>query len=125
MGELFGAGPDLPYAKRLQHLTANRIALWDVVASAQRSGSLDTAIVHASVQTNDFQGFLLRHTEIGMVCFNGVKAAELYRRHVLPALDAEFSTIRREILPSTSPAHAAMPFSDKLKRWSTAIHTTR
>lgn len=125
MGELFGAGPDFPYAERLQHLTANRIALWDVVASAQRPGSLDTAIVRASVQTNDFREFLARHTEIGLVCFNGVKAAELYRRHVLPTLDGAFLTIRRETLPSTSPAHAAMPYSDKLKRWSTAIHATR
>ncbi len=125
MDELFGAGPELPYAERLQHLTANRIALWDVVASAQRSGSLDTAIVRTSVQTNDFHGFLSRHTEIGLVCFNGVKAAELYRRHVLPTLDGAFLTIRRETLPSTSPAHAAMPYSDKLRRWSTAIHATR
>ena len=124
MGERFGAGPELPYADRLRHLTANRIALWDVVASAERPGSLDTAIVRTSVQTNDFPRFLSRHKGIGLVCFNGAKAAELYRRHVVPTLDDAYSTIRRETLPSTSPAHAAMPFAEKLRRWSAALRMT-
>ena len=121
MAELFGAGPDLPYVKRLQHLTANRIALWDVVASAERAGSLDTAIVPTSVQVNDIYGFLSTHAEVSLICFNGMKAAELYRRYVLPTLDDAFSSIRHETLPSTSPAHASMRYPEKLKRWATVM----
>jgi hypoxanthine-DNA glycosylase len=86
MGRLFGAGPELPYAERTQCLVQNAIALWDVCAAAHRPGSLDAAIVHASVVPNDFSAFIASHPGIGLICFNGGKAADLYRRLVLPNL---------------------------------------
>lgn len=52
MGDLLGFSPDLPYADRLQRLTAAGIALWDVIAGCERSGSLDADIVRTSVRTN-------------------------------------------------------------------------
>ena len=118
MGELFDAGPELAYAERTQRLTECSIALWDVVASAERPGSLDSAIVGASVVVNDFQGLFESHPHIELVCFNGAKAAELYERRVLPILEGDFEHIRYERLPSTSPAHAAMRIEEKLTRWS-------
>jgi TDG/mug DNA glycosylase family protein len=121
MGRLFGAGPELPYAERAQRLVAHGIALWDVCAAAQRPGSLDAAIVHASVEPNDFAAFLASHPDIGLIAFNGGKAAELYRRLVLPGLPAALGAIRRETLPSTSPAHAAMPFEEKLTHWARVL----
>jgi TDG/mug DNA glycosylase family protein len=121
MGRLFGAGPELPYAERAQCLVRNGIALWDVCAAAQRPGSLDAAIVHSSVVPNDLAAFIESHPGIGLVCFNGGKAAELYRRLVLPGLPAKLGTIRTETLPSTSPAHAAMSFEEKLTRWAAAL----
>ncbi len=121
MSRLFGAGPELPYAERTQCLVQNGIALWDVCAAAQRPGSLDTAIVHSSVVPNDFAAFIASHPGIGLICFNGGKAADLYRRLVLPGLPAAARTIRTETLPSTSPAHAAMPFEEKLSRWATVL----
>ncbi|MBT9590237.1 MAG: DNA-deoxyinosine glycosylase [Thiobacillus sp.] len=121
MGRLFGAGPDLPYAERAQRLVQNGIALWDVCAAAQRPGSLDTSIVHSSVVPNDIAAFIETHPGIGLVCFNGSKAADLYRRLVLPGLPTETRSIRAETLPSTSPAHAAMPFEEKLTRWAAVL----
>ncbi len=121
MGRLFGAGPELPYEERMKHLVLNGIALWDVCASAQRPGSLDAAIVHASVVPNDFAAFIASHPGIGLIGFNGGKAADLYRRLVLPGLPAGERTIRTATLPSTSPAHAAMPFEEKLTRWATVL----
>ena len=118
MGVLVGASSERPYADRLQALMAHRIALWDVCASAQRPGSLDASICHATVVVNDFAGFFRAHPHIGLICFNGRTAAELYRRFVLPALPESLQAIRREALPSTSPAHAAMRFDQKLARWS-------
>jgi hypoxanthine-DNA glycosylase len=99
----------------------NGIALWDVCAAAQRPGSLDAAIVHSSVVPNDFAAFIEAHPDIGLICFNGGKAAELYRRRVLPGLPVTLRAIRTETLPSTSPAHAAMPFEEKLMRWTTVL----
>ena len=121
MGALFDAGPELPYAERTGRLTQNAIALWDVVASAERPGSLDSAIVPSSVVVNNFRGLFETHAGIELVCFNGVKSAELYERQVLPTLEDDFGHIRYERLPSTSPAHAAMRYEEKLERWSTVL----
>jgi TDG/mug DNA glycosylase family protein len=121
MGELFDAGPDLPYAERTERLTRNAIALWDVVASAERPGSLDSAIVQSTVVVNNFRALFETHPGIELVCFNGAKSAELYERQVLPTFDDNFDHICYERLPSTSPAHAAMRYEEKLERWSVAL----
>ena len=121
MGPLFGAGPELDYAERAQCLMQNGIALWDVCAAAHRPGSLDAAIVHASVVPNDFAAFMQSHPGLDLICFNGSKAADLYRRLVLPALPTKLRAMRTETLPSTSPAHAAMTFENKLRRWSAVL----
>ena len=125
MGRLFGAGPELPYAERSQRLVQNGIALRDVCAATQRPGSLDAAIVHASVVPNDFAAFIETHPGLDLICFNGGKAADLYRRHVLPSLPATNRAIRYKTLPSTSPAHAAMPFEEKLTRWAAVLQNCK
>lgn len=114
MGRVLGTSLDVPYAKRARLLKQHRIALWDVVKSARRPGSLDASIVGSSIQANDFVRFFETHPRIRLVCLNGGKAASLYRRLVLPRLAA---AIAWRQLPSTSPAHAAMPFRQKLARW--------
>lgn len=121
MGRLFDAGPELPYAERAQRLVCNGVALWDVCAAAQRPGSLDAAIVLSSVAPNDLESFIESHPGIGLICFNGGKAADLYRQRVLPGLPTMLHAIRTEVLPSTSPAHAAMPFEEKLTRWAAVL----
>lgn len=115
MGELCQAPPELPYPRRLQRLCEARIALWDVVASAVRPGSLDSNIRRASVEVNDFGAFLAAHRQIERICFNGRTAAELFRRHVVPRLGDDMPAMF--VLPSTSPAHAGMPYARKLQRW--------
>ena len=116
--KLFGASSPLPYKRRVKILTDHGIALWDVLAAAERPGSLDSSIVHASVRANDFEAFFRAHPQIRRVFFNGRKAEELYRRFVLPRLGSEFEELRYECLPSTSPAHAGMNFATKLERWA-------
>ena len=118
---LFGAGPSLPYAARLERLIECRVAVWDVLAAGERAGSLDSAIVRESCVINDFAGFFTRHRGIRRVCFNGGKAAELYRRLVVPTLPADIAALDARVLPSTSPAHASLSFAAKLERWSEAL----
>ena len=119
MGDLLGFSPDLPYADRLQCLTAAGIALWDVIAGCERSGSLDADIVRTSVRANDFAGFLAAHPSIERVCFNGAAAETNFRRHVLPHATANHCRLLR--LPSTSPAHAARGYAEKLAAWSVIV----
>ena len=117
MGVLFGAAQARPYEDRLKILLRHRVALWDVCASAHRPGALDAAIRRASVVPNDLAAFFVTHRKLRLICFNGQAAAEMYRRRVLPGLPAELQALRSEVLPSTSPAHAAMTFEQKLERW--------
>jgi hypoxanthine-DNA glycosylase len=121
MEVLFGAGPALAYLERLERLIAYRIAVWDVLAAGERSGSLDSAIVTSSIVINDFQTFFARHRSLQLICFNGAKAAELYRRKVLPHLEPAHAVLDARVLPSTSPANASVSFNDKLARWSSAL----
>jgi double-stranded uracil-DNA glycosylase len=117
--QLFGAASPLPYTRRVKILTDHHSALWDVLAAAERPGSLDSSIVHASALANDFAAFFRAHPQIRRVFFNGRKAEEMYRRIVLPTLGDEFQEIRYACLPSTSPAHAGMTFAKKLEKWKT------
>lgn len=116
MGDLFGAVPTLDYERRLQRLAAAGIALWDVIGSCERYGSLDADIVAGSVQANDFAGFFAAHPCIERIFFNGMAAETTFRRHVLPELGDRLPPQHR--LPSTSPAHAARGYAEKLAAWS-------
>ena len=117
IGELFGAGPDEPYARRLKRLKESRVALWDVCASAYREGALDAAIRPDSIVVNDFTRFLRAHPRVQLICFNGQTAEKLYRQRVMSGMPESMQGIRRQVLPSTSPAYAAMSYANKLKRW--------
>ncbi len=117
MGVLFGAGLEQPYEARLERLRSNHVALWDVCASAHRSGALDAAIRRASVVPNDFAAFFAKHSRLRLVVFNGQVAAELCRRKVVSGLPEKVASLRYQTLPSTSPAYASMTFEQKLERW--------
>ncbi|TWT91022.1 Uracil DNA glycosylase superfamily protein [Pseudobythopirellula maris] len=122
MGELFGARPDLPYAVRCNRLREAGVALWDVLSECRREGSLDTSIERDSEAVNDLAGLLTRYPRITLVAFNGQKAETAFRRHAVPTLDEStqkrLSFVR---LPSTSPAHAARSFEEKLAAWRDAL----
>jgi hypoxanthine-DNA glycosylase len=120
MGELFGAGPELAYRERLQGLRESGVALWDVCRSAYREGALDASIDPGSIVPNDLAGFLRTHAAIRLICFNGQTAAKLYRQLVVPRLPEALRDLRCEILPSTSPAYAAMRLEQKLAKWQVA-----
>ncbi len=113
---VFGFEASLPYDLRLAALNGAGVALWDVLQACEREGSLDADIKADSVVPNDFAAFFASHPHIQRVCFNGAKAAALYRRHVLPKVTA-LTHLEYVALPSTSPAHAAAGFDAKLAVW--------
>ncbi len=115
MGELLGTDPASPYDRRIQALKSARIALWDVLRSCRRKGSLDSNIDQESLVPNNFAAFFRCHPKIPHVFFNGAKAEEYYHKHVLPAAGIE--TIEYLRLPSTSPANASISYERKLESW--------
>jgi len=117
MAELFGFSIELEYHQRCQRLVECRVAVWDVLRTCTRSGSLDSAIVSSSIVANDFADFLASHPQIRLICFNGATAEQTYRRHVLPQLTGSAASIRLQRLPSTSPANAAMTLAAKTVHW--------
>lgn len=112
---LFAIDAAAPYTERLAQLQAAGIALWDLLESAERPGSLDSAIVADSMQINDLSALIARLPQLHTLALNGAKAAQLLQRYQkntpLPA------HLRLLALPSTSPAHAALNFTQKLQQW--------
>jgi TDG/mug DNA glycosylase family protein len=112
---MLGIPAGLAYPERTQRLAQRGIALWDVCLAATRTGSLDSSI--RDPEPNDFRTFFASHQQLKLVCFNGAKAAALYEKHV-DRTPLALRSIRSVVLPSTSPAHAAMPYETKLSMWS-------
>jgi TDG/mug DNA glycosylase family protein len=115
MGSLLDFDPILPYAARVRAVKAAKIAVWDVLNSCTRPGSLDASIDRETLIPNDFAAFFRGHPRIRRVFFNGSTAEALFNRHVKNGLVLGRVGFTR--LPSTSPAHAARSFEDKLRAW--------
>ncbi len=99
---------ELDYSTRLERVLAHHIGIWDVLAACERSGSLDTAIRAAS--PNDFAVLKRLAPQLKKVCFNGKTAGRFE-----PILCA--AGYQTAILPSSSPAYAALSFEEKLLLW--------
>ena len=121
MARLLGFDVTAPYAERLAALQDAGIALWDVLAACVRPGSLDADIEQSSIEINDFEAFFATHPSIQRILLNGGAAFDLYRRHVLPTLGRGPAALARQRLPSTSPAYAAMPATEKYRHWHAAL----
>jgi hypoxanthine-DNA glycosylase len=117
MGALTGTSPELPYEQRLQALVAHRIALWDVLASCVRMGSLDVNIKRELA--NDFTAFFATHPHIRHVFFNGAKAELTFRKWV--AGKQNIPELQQHRLPSTSSANAGKDFEGKLAAWGAVV----
>ncbi|RPF72108.1 DNA-deoxyinosine glycosylase [Aurantiacibacter spongiae] len=101
--------PAMAYETRLETLLGHRVGLWDTIASAMREGSLDAAIRKA--EHNPLADLVATLPDLTCVAFNGAAAARIGGR-LLDASDPKLIA-----LPSSSPAYAAMPLSEKQDRW--------
>jgi double-stranded uracil-DNA glycosylase len=117
MSALFDSDPALCYQRRKEILMENGIAVWDVLRSCNRLGSLDSKIKLATISTNDLAGFFFEYKGIMRVFFNGRMAEKLYQRRILPTLNHRFSYLDYECLPSTSPANASLNLEQKIEAW--------
>ena len=94
------------YEKRSAWLLERGLGVWDVYASCQREGSLDTAIRDAVV--NDIAGLQL--PQLQAIAHNG---GESYKH----ARHTQTLGVPVYKLPSTSPANASWTFERKLTAW--------
>jgi hypoxanthine-DNA glycosylase len=108
---LFDATPPTDYAARLAFVAAHRIALWDVCELGERERSADTTIRRE--RPNAIDRLLDEHPLICVVAFNGTTARRLHDRHFTRRANLTYLA-----MPSTSPAHATVDFTEKFARWS-------
>ncbi|OCB11731.1 DNA-deoxyinosine glycosylase [Mycolicibacterium porcinum] len=113
-GTLFGFSADAPYPERVAALCAHHVAVWDVLRSCRRVGSLDSAVERDSMVANDFDAFFTEHPTLDRVLFNGAAAEANYRRLVGALL---LPSVR---VPSSSPAQT-MRYENKLAAWRDAL----
>ena len=99
----------LDHDERLVRLAERRVALWDVVGEARRSGSLDGAL--RDISLNSLAELVARQPQLRAIGFNGQTAAKLGRR----ALGETGVTLID--LPSSSPAYT-LAVAAKAARWS-------
>jgi double-stranded uracil-DNA glycosylase len=100
---------EMPYPKRIESLLNAHVALWDVVATGERRGSLDSAINGATL--NDLPRIIADLRSLRAIAFNGRKAAKLGR----PMLQ-QYPNLVLIDLPSSSPAFTR-PISEKADDW--------
>lgn len=118
---IFDVPRALPYEARLQGLQHNGVALWDVLQSCQRAGSLDADIEMVSAVPNALPALLRGHARIERICCNGGTAWRAVQRYFGPTLREQFPCLTCLKLPSTSPAHAGMRLPEKLAAWRVAL----
>lgn len=120
---LYGHSEKLDYSQRCDLLKQQQIAVWDVLKSCYRPGSLDQNIETQSMIANDFVSFLKLNRSIRQIFFNGGKAEQVFKRYVMKQLEAAEISLNYQRLPSTSPAHAAMRYETKQQLWHQALRS--
>ncbi|MFT5895772.1 MAG: TDG/mug DNA glycosylase family protein [bacterium] len=123
----------LDYTHRCQQLSDNGYAIWDVLASCTRPGSLDSKIVKGTEQPNDIANLVRTHPELTCIVCNGRTAENLLKRHITKALPRPVhiqstkgdelppNAIRLLSLPSTSPSMASLTLADKYQVWAEGL----
>jgi hypoxanthine-DNA glycosylase len=97
----------IPQKKEM--LLTHHVALWDVIASCEITGSSDATI--RNVKPNDLS-LILKTAEIQAIYANGAKAFDLYQKYIFPVTKR-----KAEKLPSTSPANAGYSLERLVEAW--------
>ncbi len=95
--------------EKIELLEYAKIALWDVIASCERQNSSDTNL--KNISPNNIEELFVKYPNIKRILFTGRTAQKLYSVYF-----AHIS-LPVALLPSPSPAYAAMSFDDKLFVW--------
>ena len=111
------------FDERYALLLRANCGLWDVLATAERKGSLDASIRNDNLEINDFSGLFDEFSRISHIALNGQAASKWFHRLVWPTLSVtQQQRLHCHTLPSTSPAHATMSLPQKSLQWQAVFH---
>ncbi|MEN4761092.1 DNA-deoxyinosine glycosylase [Chryseobacterium sp. C39-AII1] len=111
--ELFNENFTEDYTERINVLKKHHIALWDVIDSCERKGSLDSEIKNE--EANQIAELLEEFPNIQTIFCNGGKSF----KNLQKVLGKDFR-IPFYVLPSTSPLHT-ISFEKKLEEWKAIL----
>ena len=108
--EIFNEEFTTNYQQRIEILEKHHIALWDVIDTCERKGSLDSEI--RNEEANKIEELLQNFPNIKAIFCNGQKSYKnlqkiLGKKFRMPII----------VLPSTSPAYAGLKYEEKLLSW--------
>lgn len=107
----YGTSAD-SYQKRIEWMLDKGLGLWDVYASCEREGSLDSAI--RTPKVNDLPDLMRCCPQLRVIAHNGGESF----RHARHTRTLGLPVYR---LPSTSPANASWTFERKLAAWREVV----
>lgn len=99
------------YQSKVNLIQNHHLALWDVLQSCEREGSLDSAI--KAEYPNNIPQLLQDYPSIQLIVFSSQNAAKYFKKYIGIEVGIPMVT-----LPSPSGANARMTFDEKLKAWS-------
>ncbi len=106
---VFGADTPVTIEEKRNLLYTNHIALWDVIASCDITGSSDSSI--KNVVANDLTE-ILKNSAIKQIFVNGKTAEKYYNKYIRDTLGKDAIC-----LPSTSPANAGWNIDKLVDIW--------
>ncbi len=109
MAQVLGCEAPGDVAQKREMLLSHHVAVWDVIASCEITGSSDASI--RDVVPNDLSP-ILSCADIRAIYTNGGKAGQLYKKYIFPVIGQE-----AHILPSTSPANAGYSLEKLVEAW--------
>jgi len=120
MAQLFEFDMSLDYDARIELVLSKGLMVWDVAYSCHRPGSLDADIDTATLVPNSFDELFDLTPSIQMLAFNGQAARKLFKQHVESSQSWSIKP-QMQVMPSTSPAYAAMRKQQKLEHWRSIL----
>ena len=120
MASVFEESLPVSIPEKRDFLSRNRVALWDVIASCEITGSSDASI--KNVKVNDLSR-ILDNADIESIFVNGRTAEKMFKRYTEPALKEKKQITA--VLPSTSPANAAWSLDRLTKEWCRLIRNNK
>ena len=110
LAAVLGCAVPVTIDEKREMLLAHHVAVWDVIASCEITGSSDSSI--RNVVPTDL-GRLLADTPISAIFCNGSTALRLYQKY-----QQNSTGILAAGLPSTSPANAAWTLNRLVSVWN-------
>lgn len=117
LSAVFGCNAPTTIAEKREFLLLHGIALWDVIASCEITGSSDSSI--KNVTANDLSQ-ILNSANICKIFVNGKTAEKYYNKYTKNKIGRE-----AVCLPSTSPANAAWSLNRLIGAWQAVAETSK